>query len=111
MKFSLDFYIVCNNDAILDGIMQKVPSKLDGKVWQEGYDFYRGITFEGNKCLSGSIRFNAKIDRQTIFDNIKNSVTPAILSQILTGSFINIHSCNHDESSVMGCVSTRVWSK
>ena len=111
MKHSLDFHIVCNNDTILDGIETKLPAKLDGKVWADGYDFSRDVNMDGNKFVSGFIRFNVEVDRQTILNQIKDSITPSIKSQILTGSFLAWHTCNHDEAGVVACVQTKIWSK
>ncbi|MEK9207894.1 MAG: hypothetical protein AAB922_05395, partial [Patescibacteria group bacterium] len=108
---SLDFYIVCNNNVILNGIQTKLPAKLDGKVWADGYDFACGFDMSGNKFVSGSIRFNVEVDRQTILNQIKDSITPTIASQILTGSWLSWHSCNHDEASVIACTQTKIWSK
>ena len=111
MKHSLDFHILCNDDKILDAIETKLPVKLDGKVWASGYAMERGITFEGNKFIAGNIRFNIEIDRQTVLNNVKDSITPTIKAQILTGSYLAIHACNHDESGVVACTSIPVWSK
>ena len=111
MKHSLDFLIICNNDAILDGIETKLPAKLDGKVWADGYDLSRGVGMDGNKFVSGCIRFNVEVDRETILNQIKNSITPTIKSQILTGSWLAWHSCNHDEAGVVSCTLTKIWSK
>ena len=111
MKHSLDFYIVCNNDTILNAIETKLPVKLDGKVWADGYNMGRGIDFDGNKFIRGNIRFNAEIDRTTILNQIKNSITPTIASQILAGSYLAKHACNHDEAGVIACTSIKIWEK
>ena len=111
MKHSLDFHIVCNNDNILNGIEAKLPAKLDGKVWANGYDLSRSVGMDGNKFVSGNIRFNVEVDRQTVLTQIKDSITPTIQSQILSGSWLAWHSCNHDETGVIACTQTKIWSK
>ena len=117
MIFALQLYIKSDATTVLDSFAAEAPARLDVKVWQgtlDEYDITRGTEMDsGIPYLQASIRFFMAADRQAAWDKIKSKVTPTVLSKILTGSYVDFHDCNHDESNrVGGCgVTERVWSK
>src|SRR3990170_562878 len=114
MKSALELNIICNDQVILDWIKANIPAKLDNTVWAEGYNISEGVVFMGtDKCITGIICFNSIVDRENIRDVIKTKVqSSGVKAKILTGSYIRIHSCNHDEVGlVIACTSIPVWSK
>lgn len=112
MKYSLDIYIVTNNQLILDTIKTNIPSKLDTIIWANEYTAELGIDLRGNKYVNATIRFNDMPNRKIIRDKIQDRLTPTVLSQILKGSYIRLHTCNHDDrNKTTGCIETEIWSK
>ena len=114
MKSALEINIICNDQTVLDWIKANIPAKLDNKVWAEEYTLSEGTIFMGvDKYISGHIPFNLQINRDNIRDAIKTKVqSSGVKVKILTGSYVNIHACNHDETGqVTACTSIPVWSK
>lgn len=89
-----------------------MPTKLNATVWTNEYTIREGINLDGNKFISAMVRFNNMPDRQIIKNKIQNKLTPTILLQILTGSYIRLHTCNHDDNNkTTGCIETELWRK
>lgn len=110
MKHSLDAHIITNTTSILDWIESNVPSKLDSTVWANQYDIGRGIDIDGNNYISLMIRFNNIPDRQVIMDKLQTKAQQ-VVGQLLTGSYLRLHTCDHDLEQRTGCVETYIWRK
>ena len=112
MKYSLDFNIIAT-DAILDALKGEVPLKADSRLWQavEGYELVKMTDENSNKVLTGHIRFNIQADAEAIRDKVKAKITPAILSQIQSGSYLKLHTCDHDSANRAGCNVLWEWKK
>jgi hypothetical protein len=112
MKYSLDVHVICNNQTIIDALKAKVPAKTDAQLWDVEYHKEEGTDIDGNKFLSAEVRFNQEVDRTVAWNWLKNKVQEAgILPQILTGSYLRVHKCYHDEVPERACEITDVWSK
>lgn len=112
MKYSLDIYLITNNQAIIDAVKSDLPARLDVTVWPNEYELVDSVNMDGNKFIAAMIRFNDITNRQAIKTKIQDRLTPTILSQIFSGSYIKLHTCDHDtETGRTGCVVTEIWSK
>lgn len=112
MIYSLDIRVVSNNQTILDAIENKVPAKLDNKMWAEEYEVTQGLNNDGNKCIDIMVRFNEDAERQTILNWMKTKAQN-VQADILTGSYVAKHRCDHDlGNGRTGCgPKTIIWSK
>lgn len=112
MKYSLDIHIITNNQLILDTIRTNVPNKLDATVWANEYTISEETNLDGNKFISVMVRFNNMSDGQILKKKIQDKLTPTVLSKILIGSYLRLHTCNHDDSKrIGGCVEIEIWRK
>ena len=114
MKYSFDFYIICNDQTVLDAVKAGIPDTTDSKVWNVEYDKTQWFTEDANKVFSGMVRFNSQADRDTLLNAVKNQVKDSlILSKILKGSWIAEHLCDHDKpfAKRTGCTRNIIWSK
>lgn len=112
MKYSLDFNIIAS-DALLDALKNEAPLKTDLKLWQasEGYELVKTLTEDSLPVLMGRIRFNTQLDAEVIRDKVKAKITPSILSQIQRGSYLKLHTCDHDLVNRAGCKVIWEWNK
>lgn len=89
-----------------------MPNKLNTIVWANEYMVSEGVDVKGDKYVNATIRFNDIPNRKIIRDKIQDRFTPIVLSQIFKGSYIRLHTCNHDDSNkTTGCIETEIWSK
>ena len=109
MTYSLDLYIICNDQTVIDAIKAKVPLKVDSSVWAEDYTLSEIVQEDGNKALKVSVRFNESSKRQVALDWIKTKAQQ-VAGQILPGSWVGYHECPHDEKKRCGQI-TKLWSK
>lgn len=112
MIYSLDTVVVCNNQTILDAIKNKVPAKLDNQIWADEYTVSQGTSENGDSQVSIMVRFKEDVKRQAILTWIKNKAQ-AVQAEILEGSYIGYHLCDHDlGNGKIGCTPrTILWSK
>ena len=102
---------VAGNQAIIDAIKTKIPAKLDSKMWAEGYSINQGTDPNGNEVLTIEVRFYDEAHRTTALNWIKNKAGQ-VAGQLLDGSYVGYHSCDHDETVRTGCSPiTKVWEK
>lgn len=111
MIYSLDIYIVCNNQAILDAIENKVPAKLDSQIWPDDYSVNQGVDEENNKFIQIMVRFRDIANRQVVLNWMKTKAQN-IQAEILPGSYVGYHLCDHNKDGQPGCGETiKLWSK
>ncbi|MDI6756454.1 MAG: hypothetical protein QME32_00360 [Endomicrobiia bacterium] len=112
MKYSLDFNIIAT-DIILNALKNEVPLKTDSRLWQavEGYELVKTLTEDLSPVLRGFVRFNTQLDAEAIRDKVQAKVTPAVLSQIQAGSYLRLHTCDHDSPDRTGCKIVWEWKK
>ena len=110
MVYSLDVHLVTNNNAVINAVMDQVPTKLDSRVWADRYDLSTGPDIEGNNYIHIMVRFNQDADRSVVWNWMKGK-KDQVINKILPGSYIRLHNCFHDETPVKDCIVTDVWSK
>lgn len=119
MVHNLEILIISESQTLLDAIEQKVPAKLDGRMWADEYTVVQGVfptlpsepsEIRGKKFVRVRIHFNETADRQAIMNWMKTKVQ-SVLGKILKGSEITYHECDH-KTRGDGCGPTKVlWSK
>lgn len=119
MVHGLEIFIVSEKQTLLDAIENKVPAKLDSRMWADGYTVTQGImpnlpsedpVTAGKKFIRVRIAFNETADRQTIMDWMKTKAQ-GVKANILKGSYIAYHRCDH-KTKEDGCDSpTILWSR
>lgn len=93
MKYSLDLYIINNNQGILNAVKNLLPVKEDARVWSGEYSLHEDITKDGDSYLIAMIRFYDVAERTGSLNSIKG--LSGVLSQCLPGSYIRTHKCYH----------------
>jgi hypothetical protein len=99
MVYSLDVYIICNNQTILDKILAKLPPKTNPQVWPDDYrDPTQTVDDSANKVITAMIRLNQDNYRSVIMNDLGGEVTLGqIYDFFIVGSWIRFHKCFHDE--------------
>lgn len=110
MKYSLDINIICNDQAVLDLIVTKLPEVTDPRVWPDEYQApvieADGVT--GDLTLSATIRLKEEADRDSIEDDILNIAEVLTLCEV--GARVALHTCDHDlGEGRTGCVESVVY--
>lgn len=108
--YSLDIHLITNNTTIINAVSAAVPAKLDARMWADEYTLGTGTNEDGDNFINIMVRFNEDAERTTVWNWMK-SKRDQVVGQLLTGSFIRLHTCYHDETPVKGCVETNLWSK
>ena len=119
MIYALEVFVVSENQAILDAIENKVPAKLDSRIWANEYRVKQGVSptlpsepseTAGKKFVRVRVRFNETADRLTILNWMKTKAQN-VQADILSGSYVAYHACDH-KTKEDGCnPSTILWSK
>ena len=105
--FELNIYAISNNPEVHTKLRNKIPAKLDARVWADGYDVIESEA-GGIPTTSISVRFNQSADRTVILNQINALAEFKPGCEI--GSFIKKHKCYHDEG--LGCdPSVTIWEK
>ena len=116
MLYSLDIYIVTDNENIITAIKNKIPEKLSAQVWEFDYMKQAGLTDDGFKFISGEIKFKNEADRQVAFNWIKNK-KDQVIDSLEDDSFLQLHNCPHRKqqegtaTESDKCVITWKWTK
>ena len=107
MIYSLDIFALCDTQAVLDAVEAELPSIANPIVWATEYEGSTQGTDDntGYKFIACTIRFNLEADR----DIVENAITSlsGILAGCEVGTFIQIHTCGHDDGS--DCDATLVY--
>lgn len=110
MVYSLDIYLLCNNSNTIGIIRSQIPNVIDSKLWSNEYTLASGVEDDGTRFLNVVLKFKAESERDLFLTWLKDKAGK-YTSDMLLGSFISKHDCNHDEDSITGCTSNIVWSK
>ncbi len=107
-KYSLDLYVISNDQTTLDDVLAALPGPDDPTVWPDEYAApVQGVNESGDKTLSGVIRFNADTDRAAVEDAVKN--VAGVFSDCEPGSYLRLHICHHDEIPPKPCEVTTLY--
>lgn len=114
-KHCLQVILITDNTDILDATEDKINGVLASKLWANEYKVKRGvfkvIGEPSHPLLDIDVRFNVDTDMQTIKDWMKTKAQN-VVGDLLGGSYIQVHVCNHDNNANTGCPQpTTVWSK
>lgn len=111
MLYCLEAKIITNNPDIITVIKNKIPDRLDSKMWVDDYDIGEGTDADGNKMVYIEVRFKLDADRQATLNWIKDKAQN-VVGQLLAGSYLSYHLCDHNEVVKNGCSKPIIlWSK
>jgi len=108
MKYSLDLYIISNDQDTLDGIMAALPGRDDLRVWAEQYEApTQSVDENGDSVLVGMIRFNEDQDRADVAEAAE--AVGGMFALCEPGSYLRLHTCHHDEDPPKPCKITTLY--
>lgn len=94
--YETNILAISSNPEVHTDLRDKIPAKLDARVWADDYRIVSGIYLDsGIPYTYVSVRFNASADRTTILNQI-NALTE-FKTDCEIGSYIKKHKCFHDE--------------
>jgi hypothetical protein len=101
VKYSLDVYIITNNNGLRNAVKNVLPSINHPGVWSDEYIWMDSINEDGDKFFFAMIRFDVKSERDGFTNSVKGLA--GIIHQCLTGSFVREHKSYHDEEESKRC--------
>ncbi len=110
MKYAIDFVIYSENPTLRGDVDVYIPSKEDGRVFNEEYDLKVGKDEEDRYAIRGNIKCNTKSDAEIVLNNIKTLVKQRV-DKVGEDSFIALGKWMHDEPVPTKCTRTILWSK
>ena len=103
MVFSLDIYIVCNNEPVRQNVLNSLPDETDDRVHSDTYKApIERQDEDGDWVISGRIRFNQVGDLQN-FRAILKGLNGVFAQCDPLKTFIKGHNCYHDEIPPKPC--------
>jgi len=110
MMYSIDGYIVCNNQGVLNAVQAILPNELDPRI--DGEFIYSEFTDEdGNNVLNFIIRFKPvnKADRDSLFASLNG--IDGLFHKCEAGSFYGYHTCGNYEDPPVSCRALELYRK
>lgn len=102
MKYSLDFYIICDDTQTQNEIKKVFPNKDDYGVWSVEYQYpTEYINSNNNRAIKGAVCFIDRIDRDNMEETISQIQGMFVLCEV--GSWMRLHICNHDGDTGGNC--------
>ena len=107
--YAIDILAISNDEPTLTRIKNKIPARLDAKMWDAEYQVQDIIDIvSGAPAVNIQVRFNLAADRTAALNEI-NALSD-LKPNLLVGSFIGKHKCYHDEGLPCSPL-VKLWEK
>lgn len=111
MKLTLDIRLIGLSETLRNRIKDKVNEFIEQKdIWSKMWAVNEHEDEEGQSVLFIRLPFHKAIKRDAFKDKIRPKVQE-VWSKCKVGSYIALHTCDHDEGARRGCRVRKILEK